>query len=101
MKDKLRKIKHYTKIVSEQRYTNKQAVKGILTCPTDYKVGHTPPALSDMTPFQMGDPWGSGRDSHAWFRFTVTPNDPNTVLRIETERDGGCARNPQFIIYVN
>ena len=42
MKDKLRKIKHYTKIVSEQRYTNKQAVKGILTCPTDYKVGHTP-----------------------------------------------------------
>lgn len=101
MKNKLRKINRYTEIISEQRYKNKKPVDAIVTCPTDYKVGHTPPALDTMTSFKSGDLWGGGCDSHSWFRFTVTPVAPNTVLRIETEQNGWDADNPQFMIYVN
>lgn len=101
MKNKLRKIKQYLKIINGQRRTAKTPVEGILYCNCDYKADNTTPAAKDMYPFENGSSWGSGNDSHAWFRFTVTPTHPNVMLRIETERNGWDADNPQFIIYVN
>ncbi len=101
MKNKLRKIRQYLKIIEGQRRVGKTPVTDIFYCPCDYKVGNTPPPLEKMTPFENGSAWGTGADSHAWFRFTVTPSHPNTMLRIETERNGWDADNPQFIIYIN
>ena len=79
MKNKLRKIRQYLKIIEGQRRTDKVPVADILTCPCDYKVDNTLPSIADMTPFENGSSWGSGVDSHAWFRFTVTPSHPNTM----------------------
>ncbi len=101
MNNKLRKIKQYLKIIEERRRTGKVLVTDIYSCPCDYKVGHTPPALEEMTPFENGASWGTGADTHAWFRFTVTPPYPNTMLRVETDRNGWDADRPQFIIYIN
>ena len=101
MNNKLRKIKQYLKVLDNQRRINKSPVDDILTCPCDYKIGHTPPSPEHMTRFENGSSWGTGLDSHAWFRFSVTPSRPNTLLRIETERNGWDADNPQFIIYIN
>lgn len=101
MKNKIRKIKQYLKIIDAQRRTSKTPIEDILYCNCDYKVDNNPPSAEEMLPFENGSSWGSGRDSHAWFRFTVTPTRPNTMLRIETERNGWDADNPQFIIYIN
>ncbi len=101
MNNKLRKIKQYLKILSEQIWKNKQTVEGISISPCDYKTGHTPPSLDAMEAYTCGTAWGNGNDSHAWFRFAVTPTAPNTFLKVETDRDGWDAQNPQFIIYIN
>ncbi|MBQ8356908.1 MAG: alpha-mannosidase [Clostridia bacterium] len=102
MKIKYRKIKRYMQLLADRRWKNLCPVEGIMTCPCGYKEDNTPPALSEMTPYTQGEWWGSGWDSHAWFRFTVTPTAPNTFLRIETEiKKGWDASNPQFILYVN
>ena len=101
MKNKIRKIKKYIEIIGENRWVNKKEVEGILHCPCDYKEGHTPPERADMAPFKCGDWWGSGRDSHAWFRFTLPAAGENSYLRVETNINGWDADNPQFIAYVN
>lgn len=101
MQNKLRKIRQYQKILEEQTWKNIKTVENIFAAPCAYKTGHTPPKLTEMSPYTCGTPWGSGIDSHAWFRFTVTPTAPNTFLKIETDKDGWDAKNPQFIIYIN
>ena len=102
MKVKYEKIKQYMKILEKNRWKNILPVEGLLTCPSDYKTDNTIPSCSVMTPCEQGAWWGSGWDSHAWFRFSVTPTAENTFLRIETERKKGwAASNPQFILYVN
>ena len=102
MKTKIAKIKQYLKLLDRCRWKNITPVEGLYCCSCGYKQDNTPPALSDMKPFAQGDWWGDGWDSHAWFRFTVTPTAENTFLRIETERKKGWdADNPQFILYVN
>lgn len=100
MKTKLRKIKQYTELLSQLIWLNKQPVSGIMTAPCGYKTGHTPPPLDAMQPYECGDFWGDGNDSHAWFRFAVE-SEKDTYLRVETERNGWDASNPQFIIYIN
>ncbi len=101
MINKIRKIKKYTSIISDMRWINKREVSGILACPSDYKSGNTPPPAEAMLPFQNGERWGSGADTHAWFTFTLPPSAANTYLRVETDRNGWDADNPQFIAYMN
>ena len=102
MKVKCAKIKQYMSLLEKNRWKNATPVGQILTCPCDYKVDNTLPSPADMTPYTPGAWWGSGWDTHAWFRFTITPTADNSFLRIETERKKGWdADNPQFILYVN
>ena len=101
MKVKYEKIKQYMKLLDKNRWKNKVEVENILTCPCEYKTDNIIPPVSAMVPYTQGDLWGSGWDTHAWFRFTVKPTAENTFLRIETERNGWDADNPQFILYVN
>ena len=102
MKNKIRKIKQYLKVLEEHRWENVTPVGEIFSCPCEYKENNRIPALEQMTPYTQGEWWGSGWDTHAWFRFTVTPTAPHTFLRIETEiKKGWDASNPQFILYVN
>ena len=102
MKVKYQKIKQYMKLLESKQWMHITPVAPIFSCPCAYKTDNTIPALSDMTPFEQGGCWGTGADSHAWFRFSVTPVEKNSFLRIETERKKGWdADNPQFILYVN
>lgn len=101
MENKLRKIRQYTKIVEEQIYKNKCDVQNIVACSSGYKNGNEIPDTSVMTPFENGGDWGEGYDTHAWFRFTVTPETDNPYLLISTDKSGWDACNPQFILYIN
>ncbi len=101
MQNKLRKIRQYKKIVEEQIYKNKCQVKNIVTCSCGYKTDNTIPDVSTMTPFENGGDWGEGYDTHAWFRFTVTPETDNPYLIVETDKSGWDACNPQLILYIN
>ncbi len=98
MKMKIKKIERYLQILEEASWINQRDVTGIVTVPCGYKTDNTIPALSEMTPFKVGDVWGSGNDTHAWFRFTVTPEAPNTYLRVTT---GNLEWDPQFLLYIN
>ena len=106
MNKQLRKIKHYIKLLDEQRWTAVVPVEGITACPCpEYKTGHTPPPEAEFASFKPGDTFGSGWDTHAWFRFTVDRTDRHDrdplYLRAHTERSGWDADNPQFIVYVD
>ena len=106
MQKQLRKIKHYLKLLGEQRWQAIVPVEGITVCPAPtYKTGHTPPPESAFVPFTSGDSFGSGWDTHAWFRFTVERADQQDrdplYLRSHTERSGWDADNPQFLVYVD
>lgn len=73
--------------------------------PCGYKESNTPPE-EGFLPFENGCRWGTGNDSHAWFRFSIDlpdgmKNDPTAALRVTTDRSGWDARNPQFICYIN
>ncbi|MBQ8338969.1 MAG: alpha-mannosidase [Clostridia bacterium] len=102
MKNKLRKIKRYLRLLEKSLEANATPVSDIFTCPTGYKTDNSLPDLAGMTPYTQGDFWGSGWDTHAWFRFTVTPTAENSFLRVETERKKGWdADNPQFLLYID
>ena len=102
MKNKLRKIKRYLRLLEKNLEVNATPVSDIFTCPTGYKTDNSLPDLAGMTPYTQGDFWGSGWDTHAWFRFTVTPTAEHSFLRVETERKKGWdADNPQFLLYID
>lgn len=102
MENKYQKIKQYIRLLSENRVRQVQSVEEIFTLPCDYKTNNEIPKLSAMIPYTQGEPWGTGNDTHAWFRFAVTPAFGDAYLRIETEtKTGWDAVNPQFILYVN
>ena len=90
----------------EQMITKETFVpEGIEYLPCGYKEGNAPPDAG-FIPFKNGGRWGDGNDSHAWFRLSLTlPNsmkeDPTTSLRVETDKKGWDAQNPQFLCYIN
>ncbi len=105
MNAQYRKVKKYLDILKQHRYCNHTPVQNVTVCPSDYKETNTPPPLSDFTPYTLGDDWGSGFDSHAWFHFEV--NVPEHMrkkpveLRIESDKTGGVGSNPQFLLYMD
>ena len=106
MESLFRKAKKYLKVLKSTEFSNVTEIEGITYCHCDYKTGHTPPALSEFTPFENGGKFGTGNDSHAWFHFTVDvpehmQNKP-VELAFRTDFDRfGVTTNPQFILYVN
>ncbi|MCI8387302.1 MAG: alpha-mannosidase [Clostridiales bacterium] len=105
MQNQYRKVKKYLSILNESRWSNERDVEGITICPCEYKTNNTPPALSEFAPYKVGELWGNGWESHAWFHFTVEiPEDMKSKpvqLVIHTDKSGWDACNPQFIAYIN
>ena len=98
---KLQKIRRYFDIVKDCRWKDSQKAENVLFCNCDYKKGNTPPSLSEFSPFEYGGEWGTGYDSHAWFKVPAILGGENRYMFVETERSGWDASNPQFIVYVN
>ena len=105
MKAQYRKVKKYLDILRKERISNRMPINDIGICPCDYKEGHTPPPLSDFTPFTNGGDWGSGFDSHCWFHFEVIVPEHMRSKPVElyaaSERDRGVGSNPQFMLYLD
>ncbi len=105
MKTQYRKVKKYLSIIDSTRFCNTRPVEALTYCPCGYKEGNTPPPLSEFTAFEPGGVWGSGWDSHAWFHFTVNVTgelaEKPVRLKVNTDRRGWDADNPQFIAYIN
>lgn len=101
MTDMLRKVAQYQKILSERSVRCETKIEKVLTCPCDYKKGHTPPPLSEFVPLGEDGVWGTGFDSHAWFSFSVPAVGNNSFLRLKTDKKGWDPGNPQFIVYID
>ncbi|MGN1095290.1 MAG: hypothetical protein ACI4QR_02760 [Eubacteriales bacterium] len=95
-------VKKYIEMVDELRFRDSVPVENILICPCGYKESNTPPE-EGFIPFEPGAFWGDGKDTHAWFSFSLdVPEDLSpAVLSVSTERTGWNVFNPQFIAYVN
>lgn len=101
MKDMYRKVTQYLKILGDRRVRSEETIGSVMTCPCDYKKGHTPPPLSEFVPLGEDGAWGSGADSHAWFYFTLPEVGKHAFLRVETDKKGWDATNPQFMVYID
>ncbi len=101
IKEKIRKINQYFKIVSGLRQKKIAEIGDILYLPCDYKTDNTLPTPDTMQVFPENGVWGEEIDSHAWFYLKTGPVLPGTFLKVETERNGWDADNPQFLAYVN
>lgn len=105
METQFRKVKKYLEIIASSRYFNKTKVENILYRNCDYKSDNNPPDIGELEPYTSGSPFGTGNDTHAWFRFTVNipENMKNSPVRLKvtTDRGGWDANNPQFICYVD
>lgn len=105
MESMIRQVSSYLNELSRSVIKKRVTVNGIEICPCGYKSGNGFPSDSEFTPFENGDCWGSGYDSHAWFRFALeVPDDmveSSLELVIETDRNGWDADNPQFLVYVD
>lgn len=101
MKTQYRKVKHYLSLLEKCIWQTPVRQENMTCCPCGYKKGNTPPPLEAFTPITYGGTWGNGTDSHAWFHFTIEQITPDTYLRVQTERSGWDANNPQFLLYVN
>ena len=99
---KIRKIRRYIGILNDTRWGGIKPVEHIMKLDVPaYKVGQTLPDESLFTPLPPDGIWGTGQDSHTWFRFRIDPVGPDTYLHISTERSGWDADNPQFMCYIN
>ena len=101
-----RKIKRYLEILRENRFFNFVRIDGISYCDADYKSGHTPPPASAFRPYEWGESWGTGNDSHAWFKVSVSVPESMRAYPLElviaSENNGGWdACNPQYIVYID
>lgn len=101
MTDALRKVKQYEKHLEENRYRKEIPVENVLVANADYKTSNEPPKAEQFRPLNGDGTWGTGKDSHAWFHFTLSAAGENTFLRVRTDKEGWDAGNPQFIVYLN
>lgn len=102
---KLKKVKRYLKLLDEKRYCNRVEIKNVLTLPCGYKKDNVLPGKEGFYEYIPGSRWGSGKDSHAWFYFTVeVPKHMRSLpvyLSVRTDMLGWDASNPQFICYID
>ena len=105
MEAQYRKVKKYYSLLEQHLYENEMTVENITVCPCGYKKGHTPPPLSEFSPYTVGEDFGDGYDSHVWFHMTVTvPENMRkkpVILYIASDKEGGVGSNPQFLLYID
>ena len=105
MKTQIRKVKQYLDIVRRSIYCNETTPDNVTYCPCGYKTDNTPPPLSEFKPFTVGDSFGEGQDTHAWFHFHLQiPENMKSLpkeLVIRSEFDRWVASTPQFLLYIN
>lgn len=101
MTNQYRKVKQYLEIVRQNRMKNKTVVEGIGILPCDYKTDNTLPDAASFQPYQTGETWGNGADTHAWFHFMLPAVGANTFLSVHTDHTGWDANNPQFLMYAD
>jgi len=105
MKTQFRKVQQYLEIIRKSVYCNERNFENVTFCPCDYKQGNTPPPLDEFRPFTVGDSFGSGKDTHAWFHFTLeVPEDMRDKpvdLVVQSEFKRSVGSTPQFNLYVN
>ena len=78
---------------------------GIEYLPCGYRKDSFPPE-EGFLPFENGGRWGTGNDSHAWFRLHLElpdsmKQDPTAALLLSTDRGGWDASNPQVICFID
>lgn len=96
-----REVLIYEQLLEENRCLKETPIEGIRVADADYKTTNCPPPESAFRDMAPGESWGSGNDSHAWFRFSVSDVGQNTYLKIKTDKEGWDASNPQFLVYCN
>ena len=105
MKTQFRKVKHYIDIVKKSIYCNERNLENVTYCPCDYKKDNTPPPLSEFKPFTVGESFGQGKDTHAWFHFNLQiPEDMKELPReliVKSEFEYSVGSTPQFLLYIN
>ena len=79
----LRKVKQYLQLVKRSIYCNEQNLENVTYCPCGYKTDNTPPPLSEFQPFTVGNSFGTGKDTHAWFHFTLDIPEHMKALPVE------------------
>ena len=105
MLNQMRKVNKLIEVLGENRVRHTAPIQEVLVCPCGYKTGHTPPPLSSFTVYDQKGKWGSGNDSHVWFYLQVDRPEEmrgeEMHLRVDTDKTGWDAGNPQFIAYVD
>ena len=101
MKEQYKMVNKYLSVLESLRWRDIKKAENMAICPCGYKSGHTPPPKGEFIPFENGEEWGSGKDSHAWFYFQAPAFEGELFLHADTDRDGWNVDNPQFILYVN
>ena len=100
-----RKVKSYLSLLAEKARKPLGAIGEITVLPCDYKTSNDLPSAEAFLPYEKEALWGNGIDTHAWFRFR-TPKFPDLgerslILKVNTDRNGWDAANPQFLAYVD
>lgn len=99
------KVRTITNLLEPQRIRHTAPVENVRFLPCGYKHGNDLPDPATMRPFTVGNRFGEGNDSHAWFYLHVTRPavmaGEEMYLRVGTEFNGWDADKPQFIAYVD
>ena len=107
MKETIRKWDAFIGILNGQKRKTIENITDVSVLPCDYKKAGELPDTDRMVPFDtLNDTWGTGKDTHAWFRFSVTvPSGCDTAaLRVEIATDTKTVwnvNNPQFLVYLD
>ena len=107
MKTQYRKVRKYISLVESTMYRNVRPLENVTYVHCGYKESNTPPPLTDFAPYTLGEPWGTGPDSQAWFHFTLhIPEEMRSApvqLLFHSDFDGkfGVGSTPQFLLYIN
>ncbi len=108
MQSQLRKVKHYLKLLDQNRWQKLEKITDVQFAPSEYKSAEERPDPASFVPFDTENGrWGLGYDKHAWFRFSVeipvASENEEYLLRVYTDRGttGWNSNNPQFIAYVD
>ena len=105
MKTQFRKVKQYLDLVKRSVYCNEKILDNLTYCHCPYKTDNTPPPLSEFQPFTSGNTFGTGKDTHAWFHFTIDIPEEMKDLPVElvakSEFEYSVGSTPQFLLYIN
>lgn len=98
MNVKYEKIKRYLDIVGSTMYPSTTNIECIFSAPSGYKTSNTPPADEEFKPFNYGDRWEGGADSHIWFKLCFSVPEEYKNMPVQLWLYSG-ARKPQMIVY--